>query len=88
MQLTYVLIETGFSISLLANALLFIPQIIAILRKKSSSSLSLITFLGFNVIQLFTLCHGIIVQDYLLAAGQLLSLMTCGAITVLILYFR
>ncbi|MDQ5899384.1 MAG: hypothetical protein QG624_303, partial [Pseudomonadota bacterium] len=34
MQLTWI-INAGFSISLLVNALLFTPQILAIVRKKS-----------------------------------------------------
>lgn len=82
------LVQLGFSISLLVNALLFIPQIITILKSKSVKGVSLVTFAGFNLIQLFTLLHGIYVHDYLLAGGYLLSLLTCGMVTCLVFYMR
>lgn len=81
-------VQFGFSISLLVNALLFIPQIITIIKNKSVAGVSLITFAGFNVIQIFTLLHGLYAEDYLLAAGYLLSIITCGSVTVLVLYMR
>lgn len=81
-------VEFGFSISLLVNALLFIPQVITILKRKTVEGLSLITFFGFNVIQLFTMLHGILTEDYLLASGYFLSLLSCGTVTMLIIYFR
>jgi MtN3 and saliva related transmembrane protein len=82
------IIQLGFSLSLLVNALLFIPQIVTLLKTKSSKGLSLITFAGFNVIQLFTLLHGLMVKDYLLAGGYALSILTCGCVSVLIIYYR
>lgn len=88
MDVTKLLINFGFSISLIANALLFIPQIISILRHQSVQGVSLLTFAGFNVIQFFTVCHGLIEGDYLLVAGYILSLITCGVVTFLIIYFR
>ncbi|HAU0134657.1 TPA: hypothetical protein JBF03_10805, partial [Legionella pneumophila] len=54
-MMTEWIIQLGFSLSLLVNALLFIPQIITLIKTKSSQGLSLITFAGFNIIQLFTL---------------------------------
>lgn len=82
------IIEFGFSISLLVNAILFIPQVITLLKTKNAEGLSLITFMGFNVIQVFTLLHGLITHDYLLVGGYLLSLLTCGAVSVLVVYYR
>ncbi|KTC89177.1 PQ-loop domain-containing transporter [Legionella drozanskii] len=81
-------VEFGFSISLLVNALLFIPQIFSILRNKTAKGVSLITFAGFNIIQIFTMLHGLYVHDYLLAAGYLLSILTCGTVTALVFYIR
>ena len=81
-------VQFGFSISLLINALLFIPQIITIIKNKSVAGVSLITFAGFNVIQLFTLLHGLYAEDYLLAGGYLLSIITCGTVTALVFYMR
>jgi MtN3 and saliva related transmembrane protein len=88
MTLTTEIVQLGFSISLLVNSLLFIPQIMTILKHKSAENVSLITFAGFNTIQLFILLHGLLNQDYLLAAGYLLSLLSCGTVTMLIIYYR
>lgn len=82
------IIEYGFSISLLVNAALFIPQILALVKSQSAKGASLITFAGFNVIQIFTMLHGLMSHDYLLAGGYLLSIITCGTVTALICYFR
>lgn len=88
MSLVNYVIEYGFSISLLINAALFIPQIITLIKNKSAKGVSLITFAGFNTIQIFTMLHGLIIHDYLLAGGTLLSIITCGTVTVLIFYFN
>ncbi|ARG96920.1 SemiSWEET family sugar transporter [Legionella micdadei] len=88
MSLTEQLVQFGFSISLLANAALFIPQIITLLKTKTAKGVSLITFAGFNVIQLFTMLHGLLTEDYLLAGGYLLSIITCGTVSLLIIYYR
>ncbi len=88
MNLATTLIQFGFSISLLVNSLLFIPQILTILRHKSAENVSLLTFMGFNIIQLFILLHGVVNHDYLLVLGYLLSLLSCGTVTMLIIYYR
>ena len=82
------LIQFGFSISLLVNAALFLPQIFTIIKNKSAKGVSLITFLGFNLIQLFTLLHGLLTKDYILAAGYLLSIITCGTVSFLVIYYN
>ena len=82
------IVEFGFSISLLVNAILFIPQARIIYRTKSVKDVSLVTFVGFNVIQLFTLLHGILTHDYILVFGYFLSIVTCGTVSVLIIYYR
>jgi len=82
------IIETFFSLGLFINAALFIPQIIALWKAKDSKELSLVTFGGFNLIQFFTILHGYVRQDYLLTIGFLLSFITCGIVTVLIVIYR
>jgi len=77
-----------FSMALLINALLFIPQAIKIWREQTARGVSLITFLGFWIIQLVIVIHGIIKHDYLLALGYLLSMLTCGVVILLAVYFR
>jgi MtN3 and saliva related transmembrane protein len=82
------IVEIIFSLSLLLNALLFIPQALRIFKVKSASGLSLLTFAGFNFIQLATVCHAYLTKDWILFFGYLLSLITCGIVTFLIVRYR
>ncbi|MCK4608685.1 MAG: hypothetical protein KAT71_04310 [Gammaproteobacteria bacterium] len=82
------IVDSIFSLGLFINAILFVPQIIALYSAKKSCNFSALTFVGFNVIQLSFILHGLVIHDYLLAAGYLLSLITCGVVTVLIFYYR
>lgn len=82
------IIEIGFSLGLFANVLLFIPQIIKLYKVKNPQGLSLLTFGGFNLIQLFTVLHGYLAKDYLLFWGYLFSMVTCGTVTVMICWYR
>ena len=68
--------------------MLFIPQAYRLFKKKDSKELSLLTFGGFNFIQLFIMLYGIIHQDTLLIVGYSLSFMTCGSVTVLTIFYR
>jgi MtN3 and saliva related transmembrane protein len=77
-----------FSFSLFANAMLFIPQIISILKNKSQKGISIFTFSGFLIIQASIVLNGLIKNDYILAFGTALSLITCGTVVILILYYR
>lgn len=77
-----------FSLGLFFNAMLFVPQIVKLLRTKSAKGLSLLTFAGFSVIQIFTILHAYIAKDYLLFFGFLLSFLLCGTVTVLIIFYR
>lgn len=81
-------LETGFFLGLLANAFLFVPQALALYRLKESKSVSLITFLGFNVIQVFTAIHAYLVSDSLLLIGSILAFITCGTVTFLVFLYR
>ncbi len=88
MTLLHNVIEAGFSIGLFANAILFLPQIIRLVRVKNAKSLSLLTFGGFSLIQLFVVLHGFIMKDYLLTIGYFISLVMCGTLTGLIVFYR
>jgi MtN3 and saliva related transmembrane protein len=81
-------IELVFAAGLFINAILFIPQAMGIYKTKDSHGQSLLTFAGFNVIQLFTILHAYIHEDRILLLGYLLSLVTCGAVTFLIVLYR
>ncbi len=88
MAIVNMLIELAFSMALLVNAALFVPQIIRLYKVKDSKELSLLTFGGFLTIQLITVMHGFVVSDYLLVFGFSLSILTCGLTTWLIIWYR
>ncbi|EKD99457.1 MAG: hypothetical protein ACD_22C00254G0003 [uncultured bacterium] len=82
------LVEICFSTALFINALLFIPQIVKILRDKETKGLSLLTFGGFSLIQILAVLHGYFKHDYVMLFGFTLSLITCGTVTVLIIFYK
>ena len=81
-------VELAFSCSLFANALFFVPQIIKLLKEKNSEGISLVTFIGFNIMQLCMAAHGYIVQDFKLMFGMLLSFVTCFIVVVLTIFYK
>jgi len=81
-------VEVMFGLGLFFNAALFIPQAIKIFKKKTAGEVSLLTFAGFNVMQIFTVLHGYLNKDYVLMFGFLLSFILCAVVTFLILLYR
>lgn len=77
-----------FGLGLGCNALLFVPQIIAVWRKKTDEGISLITFGGFSILQAIGIVHGFYQQDLSLTLGMAASLLTCGAVTALTVFYR
>jgi MtN3 and saliva related transmembrane protein len=77
-----------FGLGLLCNALLFVPQVIAVWRKKSDEGISLITFGGFSVLQAIGIVHGLYQQDPSLTLGMAASLLSCGSVTSLTVFYR
>lgn len=88
LKIFHYFIEVTFGAGLFINAMLFIPQIVRILQKKESRDLSLITFLGFNFIQAASVAYGYLHNAYTLMFGSILSLITCGLVTFLIIFYR
>ncbi|MDR3031417.1 MAG: hypothetical protein LBU35_03475 [Holosporales bacterium] len=82
------IIESVFGAGLFFNAALFVPQAIKVYKTKNAEGLSLLTFLGFNLVQLFTILHGYIHKDLILILGYALSLVFAGIVTVFILKYR
>ena len=74
-----------FGLGLLCNALLFVPQVIAVWRKKSDEGISLITFGGFSVLQAIGIVHQ---HDASLILGMAASLLSCGTVTLLTVFYR
>ena len=77
-----------FGLGLLGNALLFVPQVIAVWRKKSDEGISLITFGGFSILQVIGIIHGVFQHDPSLILGMAASLLTCGSVTTLTIFYR
>jgi MtN3 and saliva related transmembrane protein len=77
-----------FGLGLVCNALLFVPQVLAVWRKKTDEGISLITFGGFSVLQVIGIIHGIYEHDLSLILGMSASLLTCGSVTALTLFYR
>jgi MtN3 and saliva related transmembrane protein len=77
-----------FGLGLGCNALLFVPQVLALWRKKSDVGISLITFGGFSVLQVVGIVHGVYLNDLSLILGMAASLMTCGSVTGLTILYR
>jgi MtN3 and saliva related transmembrane protein len=75
-----------FGLGLVCNALLFVPQALALWRKKNSEGVSLLTFGGFSVLQ--AIVHGFYQHDLSLILGMAASLITCGTVTFLTIYYR
>jgi len=82
------LVAVIFGLGLLGNALLFVPQIVAVWRKKSDEGVSLITFGGFSILQIVGIVHGLYQHDLSLTLGMAASLLTCGSVTLLTLRYR
>ena len=82
------IVAVVFGLGLIGNALLFVPQVIAVWRKKSDEGISLITFGGFSVLQAIGIVHGIYQHDPSLILGMAASLLTCGSVTALTVCYR
>lgn len=82
------IVDFIFGVGLFFNGALFIPQAITLLRQKHAREVSLFTFAGFCILQIFTILHGYFHNDYLLMWGICFSLLTCGTVNVLIVYYR
>jgi MtN3 and saliva related transmembrane protein len=82
------IIQWLFGLGLGVNALLFVPQVIAVWRKKSDEGISLITFGGFSILQVVGIVHGVYQHDPALTLGMAASLLTCGSVTALTLIYR
>jgi MtN3 and saliva related transmembrane protein len=77
-----------FGLALLGNACLFVPQALAIWRKKSDEGVSLITFGGFCILQVIGVVHGFYEHDNSLIVGLGASFLTCGTVTLLTIVYR
>jgi MtN3 and saliva related transmembrane protein len=77
-----------FGLGLVGNALLFVPQAVALWRKKTDEGVSLVTFGGFSLLQMIGIVHGLFQHDLAITLGMAASLTTCGTVTALTVYYR
>lgn len=77
-----------FGLGMVFNASLFIPQAIRIWQTKSAKGVSIITFVGFNLIQFNGVLYGYYQNDLILAYGNLISFISCGVVTCLAIFYR
>ncbi len=82
------IIAVIFGLGLMANAGLFVVQAVKILRTKSAKGVSTLTFGGFSLLQVTGILHGYFQKDLYLLAGMAASLLACGTVTVLSIFFR
>ena len=88
MDILRLVIDSIFGAALFINAMLFLPQALRIYRSKHAADISLITFAGFILINLSAVAYGWLNNDYFLVIGYSLSILTCGLVVVLALYYR
>ncbi|HMT02413.1 MAG TPA: PQ-loop domain-containing transporter [Burkholderiales bacterium] len=88
MNIIKIMIEFLFSCGMIINAILYIPQAIRIYKSKKVDGISLVTFIGFFLIQLTIVLHGVIVEDFFLVYGYLFSMITCGMVIVLTIIYK
>ena len=77
-----------FGLALIGNAMLFVPQALAVWRKKSDQGVSLVTFCGFCILQVIGVIHGVYQRDNSLIVGLGASFLTCGTVTFLTVVYR
>jgi MtN3 and saliva related transmembrane protein len=77
-----------FGLALIGNAALFVPQALAVWRKKSDEGVSLVTFGGFCILQVIGVVHGVYEHDNSLIVGLGASFLTCGTVTLLTIVYR
>lgn len=77
-----------FGLGLMGNALLFVPQAVAVWRKKSDQGVSLVTFGGFCALQVISVIHGLYEHDWAMVLGMGASFLTCGSVTALTIFYR
>jgi MtN3 and saliva related transmembrane protein len=72
-----------FGFGMLVNAALFVPQALRIWRTKTAAGVSVLSFAGFNAMQIIGALHGYLQGDHALMVGMVASALTCGSVTLL-----
>lgn len=81
------IVAVVFGFAMVLNACLFIPQAWHLWRTKSAQGVSVLSFAGFNALQLIGVAHGYFQGDFALMTGMLAAFITCGSVTLLAAYY-
>ena len=82
------IVAVVFGFGMLLNACLFVPQAWRLWQTKRAEGVSVLSFAGFNTLQLIGVLHGYFQQDNALMMGMFASLLTCGSVTLLAARYR
>ena len=81
-------IDGFFALGLFVNAVLFLPQIIRLIKNKNSEELSTVMFVGFAIIQMLAILNALIHNDPALLYGSIISCIACSTTAFLVIYYR
>lgn len=81
-------VDVLYSLGLFINASVFVAQSYSIYKKKTSEQVSLFTYVGFNILQVFGVVNGYMFHDPAQMYGMIPSLITCNILVWFIIYFR
>jgi MtN3 and saliva related transmembrane protein len=76
-----------FGLGMVLNAALFVPQAVHLWRTKTAQGVSVLSFAGFNALQAVGALHGWFEGDRALMLGMAASLLTCGCVTGLAIWY-
>jgi|GEM_PF-1570270 len=83
-----IIMEGQFGIGLIVNAMLYVPQIMRLYKEKGSRELSYLMFGGFWFLTLSQTIYGFFKHDWIMAWGNMLTMITCGTVVCLIYIYR
>lgn len=81
-------IEFFFSIGLVVNTFLYVPQIFRLIKVKHADDISLTTFAGFNLTSFLTCLHALYTGDNDLMIGYAFTCAANTLVTILIIKYR
>jgi len=87
MEIVKTTVDIIFGFGLFINAIIYLPQVIKIIRLKEAKDLSFVTFFGICLLQLVMGLHGYFHQDYVLMVGMWASLIVSAFLTYLIVLY-
>lgn len=88
MNTVKLIVDLIFDVALFVNAVIYVPQVLKVIRLKEARELSFITFFGICLLQLSMALHGYVHQDYGLMIGMLAAFLVSLVLTFLLVKYR